>query len=93
MLSCIVTKRAAAEQKLNYKTSANIQKKCLETYGSNCHLCNEAINLSATRKCGTSGWELGLHIDHVIAQSPMAVVILENVRPTHAICNLRKGKK
>jgi hypothetical protein len=66
----------------------------LELYGSVCYLCGFEIDLSAPRhaKVG-AGWELGLHIDHVIPLIEKGPDTLSNVRPSHAICNLRKGSQ
>ena len=63
------------------------------TYGYACYLCNKPIDMSAPRQCGKPYWELGLHIDHVIDIQYGGNDTLENVRPTHAICNLRKNAK
>lgn len=64
----------------------------LKTYGCTCYICGVEINLDAPRKQGESeGWEMGLHIDHIVPISRGGSDTLENVRPTHAICNLRKG--
>ena len=64
----------------------------LETYGCACYICGVEINLDAPRKQGKSeGWEMGLHMDHIVPISRGGSDTLENVRPTHAICNLRKG--
>jgi 5-methylcytosine-specific restriction endonuclease McrA len=63
----------------------------LELYGSNCHLCGLPIDLKAPRQAGKPGYEMGLHVDHVIRLADGGDDILENVRPAHAICNQRKG--
>jgi 5-methylcytosine-specific restriction endonuclease McrA len=63
----------------------------LEVYGSNCHLCGLPIDLKAPRQAGKPGYEMGLHVDHVIRLADGGDDILENVRPAHAICNQRKG--
>ena len=62
----------------------------LELYGTVCHLCELAIDMAAPRKVGTPGWELGLHVDHVIPLSKGGPDTLENVRPAHGKCNLQK---
>ena len=62
----------------------------LEEYGSVCYLCEIQIDLTLPRKIGVSGWEYGLHLDHVIPVSKNGGDTLENVAPTHAICNLNK---
>ena len=63
------------------------------TYGYACYLCNKPIDMSAPRQSGKPGWKLGLHIDHVIDIQYGGSDTLENVRPTHGICNLRKNAR
>jgi 5-methylcytosine-specific restriction endonuclease McrA len=65
----------------------------LEEYGSVCYLCEVEIDLSLPRKIGVAGWENGLHLDHVTPISKGGSDCLENVAPTHAICNLTKRGK
>lgn len=67
------------------------ERQVLDTYGYSCYLCNEAINFLAPRSAGKKGWERGLHIDHVIPLSKGGSDTLENVRPTHGKCNLKKS--
>ena len=62
----------------------------LETYGVQCHICNDPIDLSAPRKVGQDGWERALHIDHVYPLSKGGLDTLENVRPSHGKCNVIK---
>jgi len=65
----------------------------LEEYGSVCYLCEVSIDLTLPRKIGVAGWENGLHLDHVTPISKGGPDCLENVAPTHAICNLTKRGK
>lgn len=65
----------------------------LDLYGVTCHLCQEPIDLEAPRKPGTDGWEKGLHIDHLVPISKGGADALDNVRPSHAACNMRKHNK
>lgn len=65
-------------------------KQALDLYGSNCHLCGHAIDLKAPRWTAVPGWESGLHLDHIIRISEGGKDCLENVRPSHAICNLKR---
>lgn len=78
----------------NRRRGAQIERyttqQALDLYGTNCHLCGEAIDLSAPRWTAKKGWERGLHLDHVIRISEGGKDCLENVRPSHAICNLQK---
>ena len=74
---------------------ANIHKpytedQVLNLYGSVCHICKEEINLSAKRSAGAPGWQRGLHIDHVIPISKGGPDTIENVKPSHGLCNLSK---
>ena len=62
----------------------------IATYGGNCNICGLAIDFMAPRRCGVPGWENGLHIDHLIPLSKGGPDTLENVRPTHGVCNLTK---
>lgn len=65
----------------------------LETYGSSCHICKLPIDLTLPRSCKVKGWEFGLQIDHVTPISLGGADTLENVRPSHGICNIKKGAK
>lgn len=66
----------------------------LEMYGTDCHICLEPINLDAPRGPGTGpGWERGLQEDHVIPLSKGGSHTLDNCRPSHGLCNLKKGAK
>ena len=69
------------------------EEQVLLRYGSICYICNISIDLKAQRKIGLNGWENSLHIDHVIPVSKGGADKLENVKPTHALCNIRKGNK
>lgn len=66
------------------------EEQVLALYGSNCYLCNVPINMTATRRCGEPGWEMGLNIEHVIDIALGGPDTLANVKPAHAICNLKK---
>jgi hypothetical protein len=67
-------------------------KQVLEKYGTICYLCNADIFMDAPRNCTGKDWQWGLHIDHVIDIQYGGSDSLDNVRPTHALCNLRKSK-
>lgn len=64
-----------------------------DRYGILCYLCSGKINYLSPRSTGVEGWESGLHFDHKIPVSRGGADTLENIRPSHAICNLRKGSK
>lgn len=65
----------------------------IETYGTNCHLCGGEVDLLAPRTPGQPGWERSLHVDHVIPLSKGGDDTLENVRPSHGKCNVRKHNR
>ncbi len=62
----------------------------LEAYGSSCHACLEPVDLDAPRHPGDEGWEKSLHIDHLVPLIDGGDDTLDNVRPAHAVCNLRR---
>jgi hypothetical protein len=64
----------------------------IDTYGADCHICGEPIDFDAPRwPDSTNRWHKGLHIDHVLAIVHGGQDCLENVRPSHALCNIQKG--
>ena len=65
-------------------------RQILDLYGTDCHLCDEPIDLKLPRQVGKEGWQLGLHLDHEIPLSKGGSDLIENVKPSHAICNMRK---
>lgn len=67
------------------------EKEVINLYGTNCHLCNKQIDMTASRAIGSNGWENSLHIDHVTPIALGGADKLENVRPAHGLCNLKKG--
>lgn len=78
-------------RKLENGSEPYTEKQMIDAYGLLCNLCAEPINFIAPRKVGARGWERGLHIDHVIPISKGGPDTLENVRPTHGLCNIKKG--
>ncbi len=78
-------------RKLHNGAEPYTEKQMLETYGTNCYLCNEPVDLTAARRVGAEGWERGLHIEHVIPLSKGGPDTLENVRPAHGLCNMLKS--
>lgn len=69
------------------------EEQVLKTYGTNCNICSLTVDLIAARRVGIPGWENGLHIDHLIPISKGGPDTLENVRPTHGLCNITKHNK
>ena len=63
-------------------------------WGLDCYLCGKPIDMSAPRHASRGiGWELGLQREHVMPIAKSGANTLENVRPAHGICNLRKSDK
>ena len=65
----------------------------LETYGLNCHICLQPIDLNSPRRTNKDGWENGLHLDHLVSIAKGGSNTLENIRPAHGLCNTKKGSK
>ena len=63
----------------------------LLAHGTKCHLCGKEINYYAPRRVGFYGWENGLHLDHVIPLSKGGSDELDNVKPSHVKCNIKKS--
>jgi len=84
----VISKKAKRRSVIS--ESYSIQQ-VLERYGTDCHICHKPINLKAPRRAGSKGWELSLHIDHVIPLAKGGTNLLENVKPAHGKCNLRKS--
>ncbi len=83
-------KRRRRARKLQNGIEYYTEKQVLEKYGINCYLCKKPIDMLAPRTTWTKGWENGLHIEHVIDIALGGPDTLANVRPSHAICNLKK---
>ena len=81
-------RRARAQDSgVEYYTELDI----VELYGTDCHICLEAIDMDAPRACGAPGWERSFWRDHFIAIANGGPDTLSNIRPSHGLCNLRKG--
>lgn len=102
--SVLVYKRANPEKikqlksrrrarKLGNGHSPYTEAQVLEKYGTDCHICLLPIDMNAPRQVGKEGWQLGLHIDHLIALANGGRDDLENARPSHGLCNVSKGAK
>lgn len=65
----------------------------IDKWGSDCHVCLRPIDWSKPSHAKYEGWESGGHLDHVVPLSRGGTDTLDNVKPIHALCNLRKGAK
>lgn len=82
------------QRKRKAKTNKNYnENEVLSRYGTDCHLCGDPIDLSAPRSCKYPGWEYGLQIDHVIQLCVDGEDSIDNVKPSHGICNVKKNKR
>jgi 5-methylcytosine-specific restriction endonuclease McrA len=75
---------------MNIRT-AYTQEQIVSVYGSNCYLCQQPIDFEASSKVGVEGWEFSYHPDHVIPLSKGGLDVMENLRPSHGQCNIRKA--
>jgi len=85
------SKRRALKNEVNHMPYS--LEEVLKTYGTTCYLCGTPIDLLSPRATNEDGWEKGLQIDHVLPISRGGNDSLNNVRPSHGQCNLRKGTK
>lgn len=85
-------RRRALESKVYSEkyTTADV----LNRWGTDCYICEEQIDLDAPKIVHSGdNWQRGLHLDHVIPIINGGPDILENVKPTHAVCNLSRGRQ
>lgn len=80
--------KTVKRQNRTVKPSRLSADQVLALYGPNCAICDEPIDDSLPR---TS--KLGLTVDHVIPLSKGGLDTIENMRPAHWVCNVRKGNK
>jgi len=85
--------RARRARLKNNITIAYTESQVISTYGTNCNICGLEIDFLAPRQVGKRGWEKGLHIDHLLPIAKGGSDTLNNVRPTHGLCNLKKSAK
>lgn len=91
-----IWRQVASKRKSNIKGNGwepYTEEQMLSKYGSICYLCNEEIDLQAPRKSGAPGWKRSLWKEHVIPVSKGGPDTLDNVRPSHGLCNLNKSNK
>jgi len=60
----------------------------VDLYGSDCHICKTAIDLTLPRT-----HKQGLTVDHFMPISKGGTDEMDNLRPAHWICNVRKRDK
>ena len=88
------SRRMASKRKAQKKNNGHTpytNQQVFDAYGTDCHICKTPIDLNAPRQAYIgNGWEFGLHFDHVIPLSKGGSDTLENIRPSHAVCNMRK---
>lgn len=79
--------------KLENGFEAYTEAEILALYGSSCHICSLEIDMDAPRSTHVSGWEQGLHIDHVVPITRGGSDTLDNVKPAHGKCNVSKNNR
>jgi 5-methylcytosine-specific restriction endonuclease McrA len=62
----------------------------LERDDYTCYLCGDKVDLNAAHNMKEEGWEMYPHLDHVIPLSKGGDDTPDNVRTTHAKCNMAK---
>jgi hypothetical protein len=82
--------RKARAKRAAVRTEKYTTAQVLERWGTDCHLCGESIDLEAPRWTGSEGWRRGLHLDHVIRIKDGGEDSIDNVKPAHGECNIRK---
>jgi len=73
--------RRRRARKRNVVTENVSPAEILQRFGSTCYICNKDIEAE------------DLNLDHIIPISKGGPHVWENLRPTHASCNARKGNK
>ena len=86
-----VAKRKTLKLQGNYEKYT--EQQVFDAYGYLCYLCHGEIDFDAPRGSCGENWEMALHFDHVIPLSKGGSDSLENIRPSHAICNMKKGSR
>ncbi len=89
-----IWRKAASKHKallLGNDHSPYTETEMLKRYGTVCYLCNEQIDFDAPRT--GAGYEKSFWRDHVVALINGGPDTLDNVKPSHAVCNQLKGTK
>ena len=79
--------------KMELKHEKYLLEDIISKWGTNCHLCDQPIDLNAERRVGRNGWEMGLHLDHAISLSNGGSDTIDNVKPSHGACNIKKNNR
>ena len=74
--------------KLSNGHKAYTEDDVIKLHGYTCHICLRKIDPTIPRHLS-----LGLHFDHVIALAKGGRDSIENIKPSHAACNIRKKNK
>jgi 5-methylcytosine-specific restriction endonuclease McrA len=64
------------------------EKQLFDTYGTNCYICNKAIDFNAPKR--GIGSEFSSWPDHIVPTSRGGENTIRNVRPCHRKCNQAK---
>lgn len=63
-------------------------------WGYDCHICGIEVDITIPQKDELGNYNgMALHRDHVVALSRGGAHKVENVRPAHATCNIRKSSQ
>ena len=82
---------ARRARKMLAPTEKYTLRQIILVYGTICHICSGKVDVNAPRDTRHVGWEQGLHLDHVIPIAQGGGDTIENVRPAHGLCNIKKG--
>ncbi len=80
--------RRKRAQKNSVPSEKYTKEDILAAWGTDCHLCNKPIDLTASRRS-----KFGLQLDHVMPISKGGHDVIANVKPSHALCNQSKKNK
>lgn len=76
--------------KLTYEAS-KLKKLIIDTYGTDCYLCEEPIDMTAKGRPPHENWQMAYWTDHVVPIRLGGTSDISNLRPSHAKCNIAKG--
>jgi 5-methylcytosine-specific restriction endonuclease McrA len=83
--------RRRRARELSVQSEDYVEKDILNRWGTACYLCGEEIDLEAPRSMKTYN-PRALHMDHVIPIALGGPDTIDNVKPTHSSCNLKRPK-